>query len=67
MGKGIDGSSNCAYPEDAMKVAKNSRTAKAGTFKGGTPPSGPKPEPVLTDKVPRIKSTGVSGKGSPAK
>jgi len=51
----------------ATGCAKNSRTARAGSYDGGTPPSGPKAEPVLTNGVPKIKQSGVSGKGSPAK
>jgi hypothetical protein len=47
-----------------MKVATGrahaSRTAKAGAFHGGTPPSGPKKEPTRVNGVPLIKERGTS-------
>ena len=57
---------NCGEPGKAASFASKSRTAPAGGFDGGAPPSGPKKEPVKIDGVPAIKSKGVSGKGSPA-
>jgi hypothetical protein len=65
MSKGLKG--NCGEPGRAASFAQNSRTAKAGMFDGGTPPSGPKTEPVRLNGVPAPKAKGVSGKGSPAK
>ena len=54
-------------PGYAANCAHKSRTARAGEFDGGKPPSGPKSEPVKLNGVPKIKQSGVSGKGSPAK
>lgn len=64
MAGGLKDGSNMNY---ATNCASNSRTARAGSYDGGKPPSGPKPEPVRTNGVPSIKQSGVSGKGSPAK
>lgn len=46
----------------ATKCAHSSRTAPAGTFHGGKPPSGPKPEPSKLNGVPAIKEKGISGR-----
>ncbi|CAG4900686.1 hypothetical protein [Paraburkholderia saeva] len=47
-----------------MKVATGcahaSRTAKAGSFHGGKPPSGPKTEPTLTNGIRTPKERGTS-------
>ena len=43
----------------ATNCAHNSRTAKAGSYDGGKPPSGPKAEPVKINGVPKIPSKGV--------
>jgi len=47
-----------------MKAAANcahaSRTAKAGAFHGGTPPKGPKPEPVKINGIRAPKERGTS-------
>lgn len=44
----------------ATGCAEKSRTAKAGTFHGGKPPSGPKKEPSKVNGVPLIKESGTS-------
>ena len=44
----------------ATGCAEKSRTAKAGTFHGGKPPSGPKKEPTKVNGVPFIKTSGTS-------
>jgi len=44
----------------ATKCAHGSRTAPAGSYKGGKPPSGPKPEPVKLNGVPAPKMGGTS-------
>lgn len=44
----------------ATGCAHRSRTAPAGTFHGGKPPSGPKPVPAKLNGVPAPKSKGVS-------
>jgi hypothetical protein len=49
-------------PGYAANCAQRSRTAKAGEFDGGKPPSGPKPEPVRLNGVPKVGGKGVSGK-----
>lgn len=55
LGKGQEGN-----PSYAVNCARESREAKAGTFHGGTPPSGPKKEPVRLNGVPMIKERGTS-------
>lgn len=60
----ISKSSNESSMKSATGMAHEARTSKAGTFHGGTPPSGPKKEPCLTNGVPNIKQSGVSGKGA---
>lgn len=57
-----DGLKDCADPKAAAGLASKARTASAGAFHGGMPPSGPKKEPTLTNNVPSIKQTGVKGK-----
>lgn len=49
---------------EAATCAENMRKAPAGTYHGGKPPSGPEKEPTLINKVPLIKQSGISGKGS---
>lgn len=44
----------------AVNCAQGSRTAPAGSYKGGKPPSGPKPEPQKLNGVPAIKTGGTS-------
>lgn len=44
----------------ATKCAHGARTAPAGTYKGGKPPPGPKPEPQKLNGVPTIREKGVS-------
>lgn len=63
----ISKSSNESNMKSATGCAHDSRTAKAGTYDGGKPPSGPKREPSRLNGVPTIRQSGVSGKGSPAK
>ena len=63
----ISKSSNESNMKSATGMAHEARASKAGTFHGGVSPKGPAKEPCLTNGVPSIKQTGVSGKGSPAK
>lgn len=56
---GIPDAGNPGY---AANCAHKSRTAKAGQFDGGTPPSGPKKEPTRINGVPKLPNRGVSGK-----
>ena len=44
----------------AAECAHNSRTAPAGSFAGGKPPSGPRPEPVRTNGVRAPKERNLS-------
>lgn len=46
----------------ATGCAHKSRTAKAGQFDGGKPPSGPKAEPVRVNGIRTPKESGVSKK-----
>ena len=46
----------------ATGLAHSARTAKAGAFKGGTPPSGPKAEPSRLNGVPKVGGKGVISK-----
>lgn len=55
LGKGQEGN-----PKSAASCARESRDAKAGAFHGGTPPSGPKPEPVRLNGVRAPKDKGLS-------
>lgn len=43
---------------EAASCAHKARTARANTL-GGNPPSGPKPEPVRLNGVPRVGGNGV--------
>lgn len=45
---------------EAVGCAHGSRTAPAGSYKGGKPPSGPKPEPQKLNGVPAPKMGGTS-------
>lgn len=56
------GLKDCSNLGTATGVATQSRTAKSGSFDGGTPPSGPKAEPVRVNGVPILKNSGVSKK-----
>jgi len=56
---------NKGNPGEAASCAGHARTAPAGSYNGGMPPSGPKKEPTRLNGVPTIKQSGVSGKGSP--
>jgi hypothetical protein len=47
-------------PKAAARCAHASRTAKAGSYDGGKPPSGPKPEPVRTNGIRAPKERGTS-------
>ena len=50
---------NCGEPSKAAMYAKNSRTARAGSFDGGMPPGGPAKEPTRINGVPKIPSKGI--------
>lgn len=56
---GIPDAGNPSY---AANCAERSRTAKAGQFDGGKPPSGPKAEPVRLNGVPKVGGKGVAEK-----
>lgn len=56
---GIPDAGNPSY---AANCAHSARTAKAGAYDGGKPPSGPKPEPVRINGVPKVGGKGVAGK-----
>jgi hypothetical protein len=47
-------------PKYAANCAHKSRTAPAGKFDGGKPPSGPKAEPVRINGIRAPKERGVS-------
>jgi hypothetical protein len=55
LGKGQEGN-----PKYAANCARESREAKPGTFHGGKPPSGPKPEPVRVNGIRAPKDRGLS-------
>lgn len=57
MAGGLKDGSNM---KEATRCAEEARTAKAGTFHGGKPPNGPKPEPTRVNGVPLIGGKGVS-------
>jgi hypothetical protein len=44
----------------AVGCAEGSRKAKAGTYHGGKPPSGPKAEPVKVNGIKAPKERGLS-------
>jgi hypothetical protein len=47
-------------PKAAARSANASRTAPAGKYDGGKPPSGPKPEPVRINGIRAPKESGLS-------
>ena len=50
---------NCGEPGKAAEFAHKSRTARAGSFDGGMPPSGPKSEPSKLNGVPKVPMKGI--------
>lgn len=47
---------------EGAKCAEEARKERAGSYKGGKPPSGPKAEPNKLNGVPLIREKGVSGR-----
>lgn len=56
MASGLKDSGN---PSSAASFAQQSRTARAGQFDGGKPPSGPKAEPCRINGVPKLPAKNV--------